>query len=82
MLIDYIDRVMGLFKLNSTIKPSILLSPGYEIGDKNCPTTEKEKLLWKEFLGSLMFIATWSRPDIIYSLCKLAQFNQTPSFKH
>jgi hypothetical protein len=51
------------------------------------PTTEKEKsemisLPYRELVGTLMYLACSTRPDISYAVGEVARFVSNPGMKH
>lgn len=48
----------------------------------NADKEEMENVPYRELIGSLMFAATVSRPDIAFSVNKLAQYTANPSRMH
>ncbi|KAH8417432.1 hypothetical protein KR222_000649, partial [Zaprionus bogoriensis] len=58
------------------------LDAGYHIK----PPTEDDRLVdpkaYQAIIGSLMYLAICTRPDILHSICKLAQMNICPSKEH
>ncbi|XP_046143262.1 secreted RxLR effector protein 161-like [Osmia bicornis bicornis] len=60
------------------------LEPGLKLS-KIMPSDqldEKRKTAYRELIGSLMYIALRSRPDILFAVTKLSQFNSCPSETH
>ena len=84
---DYIEKLAVKFNIQNTklVKSPIPLAINFSA--INSPSTEEEKkdtenLPYRELIGSLMFAATVSRPDIAYSVNKLAQYSSNPSPAH
>ncbi|XP_046145331.1 secreted RxLR effector protein 161-like [Osmia bicornis bicornis] len=52
-----------------------------------CPTTEEERdrmnqVPYRSLIGSLMYLATSTRPDIAHAVSALSQFNDNPGEEH
>lgn len=43
---------------------------------------EMKKVLYRSLIGSLMYLAVSTRPDIAYAVSTLSQFNQNPGSGH
>jgi hypothetical protein len=63
------------------------IAPGARLGREFCPTTEEEKedmrnVPYRTVIGSLLWIADRSRPDIAYPVSVLSQFLSNPGRVH
>lgn len=63
------------------------LDPGIKISKKDCLGTHEEKeemsrVPYRELVGSLMYLAQSTRPDIAYATSKLSQYNSNPGKAH
>jgi hypothetical protein len=84
---DYIHSVAKKFNVHNARPIYSPLPLGVDFGAISRPETEDEKseaakLPYKELIGSLMFAATVSRPDIAFSVNKLAQYSSNPGQAH
>lgn len=76
---SYIDQLLKQFNMSeckvakTPIEPKLKLEPD----DQN-----KEKLPFKNLIGSLMYLAVLTRPDIAFSVSYLSQFNNSYSEHH
>jgi hypothetical protein len=84
---DYIESVARKFNVQNSkpIKSPIPL--GIDFSSISRPETEEEKseaatLPYHELIGSLMFAAIVSRPDIAYAVNKLSQYSSNPALTH
>jgi hypothetical protein len=83
----YIDKIIEKFKLEGCkplyvpmqkgTKPSSGMSPL-----SNVEKTEMAKIPYKNAIGSLLYLAICTRPDITYAVCSLARFSQNPGREH
>ena len=81
--VDYLDKVLKHFGMESTKPAATPLPTGWQ------PTENKEpdpkcQVLYQSFIaiGSLLYIMLGTRPDICYTVAKLAQFASNPSQEH
>jgi hypothetical protein len=61
--------------------------PGLKLTSEESPKTpeeqrEMEKIPYINAVGSLMYLATMTRPDIAYTVGVLARFNSNPGMAH
>jgi hypothetical protein len=74
----------GLHDCNPVSTP---LNPGCHLSTSMCPQTEAEALEMCQYpyisvVGSLMYLALTTRPDIAYAAGVLARFNSNPGLVH
>lgn len=75
------------FKLEDANPVSVPAEPGLHLIQLQCPKTENEKrqtvnIPYREAIGSLLFIAKVSRPDIEYAINRASQFLTNYSQMH
>lgn len=78
----YIKSVLNTYGMQNCRAVATPLDPGFQVGcqDENCSivnTTEYQSLI-----GSLMYLAVLSRPDIMHAVSKLSQRNTNPHIEH
>ena len=61
--------------------------PGVRVGKEHCPKTEEERrdmerVPYLEAIGSLLWLAGGTRPDISYSVAHLARYSTNPGRAH
>ena len=82
----YIDAMLTRFGLeganpvHTPLDPNVNLDPEYDEHD-NVPD-DRGPASYATIVGSLMYAALGSRPDIAYSVQRLAQFTRNPGPKH
>uniref|UniRef100_T1IJJ7 MBD domain-containing protein n=1 Tax=Strigamia maritima TaxID=126957 RepID=T1IJJ7_STRMM len=78
---NFIDKLAEKYAVvrNNLIK--VPVSVGTTLGDCKDAETNTE-FPFRNLVGSLMFLATSTRPDILYSTIFLSQFNNKHSLKH
>ena len=76
----------GLTKANSVDTPC---ATGFVFTKADCPQTEEAKMAcsddqkkYRSGLMSCMYFSSWSRPDITFTISKLAKFMHNPGPKH
>jgi hypothetical protein len=75
-----IDRVVKQFGLKDAVPVSTPMEPGLQLSRKHhAPTTSDEKTLmartpYRSLVGSLMYLAIGTRPDIAYAVQQLCKF--------
>jgi hypothetical protein len=82
-IVDMLDKY-GLTDVKPVTTP---MEPGFKLSASMGPQDAKEVAYMKTVpyinaVGSLMFLATTSRPDIAYSVGVLCRFNSNPGPKH
>jgi hypothetical protein len=83
----YIDTIVSRFNLTDASNLSIPLDAGHLLTKDQCPTTEYDinemrKIPYREAVGSLMYAALGTRPDISFSVTALSQYMQNPGSPH
>ncbi|CAB1098368.1 unnamed protein product [Ectocarpus sp. CCAP 1310/34] len=75
----YIDSIVNRFDVQST--SSIPASPGVDIGPKRDDESGGE---WpvREAIGSMMWVSTFSRPDISFAVRAVARHAHAPAERH
>ena len=63
------------------------MTPGHTLSKANCPQTlaEKQEMMdipYMNAVGSLLFLALLTRPDIAYAISVLARFSSNPGMRH
>lgn len=83
----YINNVLKKFNMSDCKPVSTPVDVNQKISKELCPQTEEEidemkKIPYQEAIGSLMFAAQISRPDISYAVGALARYNNNPGKAH
>jgi len=78
---------MEHFNLESASSLSMPLDPSLLLSDNNSPKTPEEIVCmacvpYQEAIGSLMYLAIATRPDISYMCSLVSQFLDQPGSKH
>ncbi|UYV65269.1 hypothetical protein LAZ67_3003763, partial [Cordylochernes scorpioides] len=83
----YTMSILERFNMMECRGVSTPLDNSIPITKKDCPTTDKEKdeikhVPYRELIGSLLYLANSSRPDMTFAVTKLAQFCSNPGERH
>lgn len=84
---SYITRLMEKFNMQDCKPSAIPADPNTELTNDQSPKSEIEmeymrKVPFREAIGSLMFAAIVSRPDIMFAVSQISRFLQNPGQKH
>lgn len=83
----YVEDMLKNYNMTECRETSTPLDPGIRLSKEDAPKTEEEKKLmvnipYRELIGSLMFLALYTRPDILFAVTKLSQYNSNPGKQH
>ncbi|GBL60415.1 Retrovirus-related Pol polyprotein from transposon TNT 1-94 [Araneus ventricosus] len=83
----YIENVLEKFNMQDAKTVKTPLDPNVKLTKEMCPKTEAEKAEmslypYRSLIGSLMYLAICTRPDICHSVSYLSQFNENPGMPH
>lgn len=78
---SYATRIIERFKMTDATTNSIPLPENHNLTTKE-PTDSDADCPYREAIGSLMYLATNSRPDILHTVTLLAKFQAQPLLKH
>ena len=83
----YINTIIKCFKMEETYPVTTPLEPGTRLSKSMCPTDkEKKKKMQKKpyqmIVGSLMYTAVTTHPDISFAVQQLSQFALNPGQQH
>ena len=84
---QYIVNMLEKFGMSDCNAVATPMEPGSRLGPDQCAQTPEEKELMSSqpyinAVGSLMYLATSTRPDIAFTVSTLARFNQNPGMVH
>jgi Reverse transcriptase (RNA-dependent DNA polymerase) len=83
----YIDRILIRMKLEDARSVTTPMEPGIDLSYDSPAVsaeilTDSEKSKYREAIGSLMYAAIGSRPDIAYAVSTLSRFMESPRTTH
>ena len=84
---QYIINKLNEFNMADCKPVGTPMQPGLRLGKKHSPNTQKELEAMRDIpyisaVGSLLYLAIMTRPDIAYTVSNLARFNSNPGMKH
>ena len=78
----YIDSALSQFRLmdaNNTITP---LPAGVHLTKSETPSSTNLRAKYQQLIGTLLYAALGTRPDIAFAVTQLSQFNSDPTEEH
>jgi len=80
----YIDAVLKRFDMSDANERDTPLEPKVRLSKADCPAVPDKKVVkaYQQLVGSLMYIACATRPDIAYAVNTCAQFMTNPGPRH
>ena len=83
----YIEKILKRFNLQEAKTISIPVDPNAKLNKDHCAITEKQKdrmknMPYRQAVGSLMWAAIATRPDIAFAVSLLSQFMEYPGEVH
>lgn len=84
---QYVKDVLERFNMANCSPVSTPVDPGAKLNKSMCPSEPKEvqsmqAIPYKEAVGSLMFIAQATRPDISFAVNMVSKFSSNPGRRH
>ena len=83
----YVQTVLGRFNLENANTVTSPMDPSVHLTKSQSPATDEEKedmasVPYRELIGSLMYAAVATRPDIAHAVTALSQFLENPGHAH
>lgn len=78
----YINQIIKRFDLENANSVRTPLEPGNILTAEVQPSDERMQTLYRAMVGSVMWVATATRPDIAYASSTLGKFNANPGNMH
>ena len=83
----YIDSIITRYNFNDLKPSAIPMSPSAPLTKSQSPTTlagiaKMRNVPYREAIGSLMYAAMGTRPDIAFATSTVAQFLENPGWEH
>ena len=81
---SYIESVVKRFNMAGCKPKYTPLPPKIQLTSQDCPATpiKKDVKVYQQLLGSLMYVACGTRPDVAFAVNSCAQFMQNPGESH
>lgn len=83
----YVGKIVEKFRMEECHPLYVPMQKGMKPTAKMSPQSEEEKakmsdVPYKSAIGSLLYLAICTRPDIIYAVSALARYSQNPGMEH
>ena len=83
----YARAIVAKFQMEDAKFSALPLDPVVKLSVKQCPSSdqEKEEMLEKPYrslVESLMYLTTWTRPDLAVVVSELSRFSSNPGKVH
>jgi hypothetical protein len=78
----YIDNILTKFSKKNLNPISTPMEPGLKLNKNLEKAEEKEIKLYQQYIGSLIFLTTRTRPDLAFSVYNCARFMSNPNKSH
>jgi hypothetical protein len=75
----YVEKLLDKYGMNDCKASPIPMQPNLQLTK---PEESKPGIPYRELIGSLLFLARVSRPDIMFAVNKMAQFNSAHTDEH
>lgn len=84
---NYIAAMLERFQLSDAQAMLIPMDPNISFSREQCPSNPQEvarmrRMPYRELIGSLMYLAVGTRPDIAFAVSTLSQFLENPGEVH
>jgi len=79
---DYIEELLERFEMTDCTEASTPLVHHLLTQDSGAKLSASEHELYSNMVGSLLYLACWSRPDISLAVSELSRFVPCPREKH
>lgn len=77
----YIEKILKKFHMENCYPKTVPADPHARLSN-NAETDLKDSFPFREAVGSLMFAATCTRPDVAFAVNQVAQFSTNPAKAH
>mgnify|MGYP002143932091 CR=1 FL=1 len=78
----YAERVASRFHLDEARPTSVPMQKGFRPSSFNEEESTNEEIPYREAIGSLLYLALCTRPDISYAVCTMARYSNNHSCEH
>lgn len=84
---QYLQKVLETYKMTTSNPVATPEQQGLKLSKSDCPTTDKEKhdmkgVPYRSAVGSLLYAAIGTRPDIAHAVNEVSKFIQDPGMIH
>ncbi|CEL99583.1 unnamed protein product [Vitrella brassicaformis CCMP3155] len=85
----YIEKILKRFRWEHSNPASTPVASGVKLSKDHCPSTPEEKewsasmqAVYRQAVGTLLYLAVTTRPDISYAVKEVAMYCHNPGRKH
>ncbi|SGY45109.1 BQ5605_C001g00247 [Microbotryum silenes-dioicae] len=78
----YLRDILARFQLADAKPASVPMQPGVVLDFENSSATPEDRTRYLQAIGSLMYAAVGTRPDLAFMVSYLARFSQQPGPEH
>ena len=78
----YIDAIPRRFRMEEAHEVRSPMDPNVQLDNLKCKDRKADSTLYLSIVGSLMYVALATRPDISYCVTALSQYNKEPLQMH
>lgn len=78
----YARQILRRYEMSDCTPCSIPMDPKEDWSPKNTDTPLPDKTIYQSAIGSLIYLMLGSRPDLSFSINKLAQYSSQPTVRH
>jgi len=83
----YINKLLKMYGMDDCRISKTPMDQGVKLSKCDCPHSDVERdqmegIPYQQLIGSLMYVALATRPDILFAVTKLSQFNSNPGSTH
>ena len=78
----FIDKILNRFSMQDCKPVSIPINPNHQLKAIEADEQHTDTTAYQQIIGSLMYLATGTRPDLADTITHLSQFNAFPSNMH
>ena len=78
----YIENALKRFKLHDANSIKTPLPVGIHLGKSEDLAATGTKTYYQQMIGTLIYVAIGTRPDVAFAAMRLSQFNNNPTEEH
>jgi len=78
----FIDTILNCFSMQDCKAVSMPIDSNHQFKAIEDEDEHTDATAYQQIIGSLMYLVTGTRPDLLYTITHLSQFNSSPSTKH
>jgi len=79
---EYIEEILGKFDMGSSHAVGTPMTGRLSASEKGKDLSAPEKASYRVLVGSLLYLACWTRPDISFAVSELSRFVADPGQNH